>query len=83
MNFFRNLSIRLKQTLIIMLTSSIALLLACAAFIAYDAVTFRTELVEKETSVATGTRSIAGLNDIFRYSSELIVNRLSVAMPNV
>jgi hypothetical protein len=42
---FRNLSLRRKQTLIIMLTSSVVLLLACAAFIAYDTVTFRRESI--------------------------------------
>lgn len=45
-------SIRRKQTLIIMLTSSVALLLACAAFIAYDTVTFRRELSERVTILA-------------------------------
>ena len=48
----RNLSIRLKQMLIIMLTSSVALLLACAAFVAYDTVAFRQQLVKKESTVA-------------------------------
>ena len=42
----QNLSIRRKQMVIIMLTSSVALLLACAAFVTYDAVTFRRQLVE-------------------------------------
>src|SRR5664279_1319907 len=49
---FRNVSIRRKQTLIIMLTSSVVLLLACAAFIAYDTVTFRRELSERITVLA-------------------------------
>ena len=35
MLLFKDMSIRRKQTLIIMLTSSVALLLACATFIAY------------------------------------------------
>ncbi len=43
----RDISLRRKQTLIIMLTSSAALLLACAAFIAYDTMTFRRELSER------------------------------------
>jgi C4-dicarboxylate-specific signal transduction histidine kinase len=47
-----NLSIRRKQMLIIMLTSSVALLLACAAFVAYDTITFREQLVKKESTVA-------------------------------
>ncbi|MDR3458330.1 MAG: PAS domain S-box protein [Verrucomicrobiae bacterium] len=48
----RNLSIKRKQMLIIMLTSSIALLLACAAFVAYDAFTFPHLLIKKESGVA-------------------------------
>jgi signal transduction histidine kinase len=45
MRIFQNASLRRKQVLIIMLTSSIVLLLACAAFVAYDVVTFRQQLV--------------------------------------
>jgi PAS domain S-box-containing protein len=48
----RNLSLRGKQTLIIMLTSSVVLLLACAAFVAFDVVTFRRDLVETTSSLA-------------------------------
>jgi PAS domain S-box-containing protein len=47
-----NLSIRRKQMLIIMLTSSVALLLACVAFVACDTITFREQLVKKESTVA-------------------------------
>jgi signal transduction histidine kinase len=49
---FRDISIRRKQTLIIMLTSGVALLLACAAFVTYDAVTFRRELSKRVTALA-------------------------------
>jgi signal transduction histidine kinase len=49
---FKNTSLRRKQTLIMMLTSSVVLLLACAAFIAYDTVTFRRELAERVTILA-------------------------------
>src|SRR5580700_4962615 len=52
MSLLNNLSIQRKQTLIIMLTSSVALLLACAAFIAYDTVTFSRELSERVTILA-------------------------------
>lgn len=52
MRFPQDLSIRNKQTLIIMLTSSVALLLACASFIAYDVVTFRRELSARITILA-------------------------------
>jgi len=49
---FRDLSLRRKQTLIIMLTSSVVLLLACAAFVAYDVARFRREMVESTSSLA-------------------------------
>jgi len=52
MQIFQNISIRRKQTLIIMLTSSVVLLLACAAFVAYDTVTFRQELSGQVTILA-------------------------------
>src|SRR3989442_9789900 len=42
---FKNISIKSKLTVIIMLTSCIALLLACAAFVAYELFTFRHNLV--------------------------------------
>lgn len=47
-----NMPIRLKQRLIIMLTSSVALLLACAAFVAYDTAMFRREMTENVSSLA-------------------------------
>lgn len=46
MHSFGNLSISLKLRLIIMATSSIALLLACAAFVAYDQVSTRRWLAD-------------------------------------
>jgi PAS domain S-box-containing protein len=52
MRIFQNISIRRKQTLIIMLTSSIVLFLACAAFVIYDVVTFRGNLVEATSVLA-------------------------------
>jgi PAS domain S-box-containing protein len=52
MQFFQKISLRRKQTLIILLTTSVALLLACAAFIAYDTITFRRELSERVTILA-------------------------------
>ena len=48
----KNFSIRAKQNLIIMLTSSVALLLACAAFVAYDSVAYRRELIENVAVLA-------------------------------
>jgi len=52
MRFLDNISIRRKQTMIMMLTSSVALLLACAAFIAYDKITFRRELSQRVAILA-------------------------------
>jgi len=49
---FRNFSIRRKQMLIIMLTSTVALLLACAAFVFCDVLNFRLELVERIGGIA-------------------------------
>ena len=45
MSLFKNLSLQRKLTAIIMLTSCIALLLACAAFVGYELFTFRGNLV--------------------------------------
>ena len=47
MRVFHNLSIRRKQMLIISVISTIALLLSCAVFVAYDVVNFRKDLVKK------------------------------------
>jgi signal transduction histidine kinase len=49
---FRNLSLRSKQTLVMMLTSCIVLFLACAAFVLFDVLTFRRELVEEVSVTA-------------------------------
>src|ERR1043165_3436962 len=49
---FKDLSLRRKQTLIIMLTSSVVLLLACTAFVTYDIARFRREMVESTSSLA-------------------------------
>ena len=54
----KSLSLRHKQTLVIMLTSTAVLLLACAAFITYDVATFRRELVERVSVLA----DVAGNN---------------------
>lgn len=52
MNLLRHISIRHKQTILIMLTSTLALLLACAGFIAYDTIAFRQDLVGKVSSLS-------------------------------
>jgi PAS domain S-box-containing protein len=48
----RNMSIRHKQKFIIMLTSAVTVLLACAAFVAYDTAMFRREMTENVSSLA-------------------------------
>jgi signal transduction histidine kinase len=60
---FRNLSIRRKLTLIIMATSSAALLLACAAFVLHDLLDFRRRLVGDLSTLAeiTGSHSAAAI----------------------
>jgi len=63
MRAFRDFSIRRKLTLIIMVTSSVALLLACAAFVSYDLYTFRQAKVHDLTTLAKiiGSNSTAAL----------------------
>ncbi|HXI91405.1 MAG TPA: CHASE sensor domain-containing protein, partial [Blastocatellia bacterium] len=62
-----NLSISLKLRLIIMATSSIALLLACAAFVAYDQVATRrwmaSDLTSQAKMVATSVTAAIAFND--------------------
>ena len=41
MTFLTNLSLRNKQTVLMMITASVALLLACIGFAAYEVFTFR------------------------------------------
>ena len=52
MRVLHDMSIRWKQMLIIMLTSTVALLLACAIFVAYDVVSFRKGIVKKVSVLA-------------------------------
>src|SRR5712691_12299588 len=63
MRAFRDFSIRRKLTLIIMVTSSVALLLACAAFVSYDLYTVRQAKVHDLTTLAKiiGSNSTAAL----------------------
>src|SRR6266511_3629001 len=46
MPFLRDVSLKRKLMVIIMLTSSVALLLACAAFVTYERVEFRQDMVD-------------------------------------
>ena len=52
MRALSNMSIRRKQMVIIMFTSTVSLLLACAIFVAYDVLNFRKELVKKVSVLA-------------------------------
>jgi PAS domain S-box-containing protein len=52
MRAFHNMSIRRKQMLIIMLISTVALILACAIFVAFDVINFRKDLVKKVSVLA-------------------------------
>ena len=52
MKSFRNASIQRKQTLIILLTTSVALLLACVAFGTYEVLTFRKTMLRDLTTLA-------------------------------
>lgn len=64
MGFFQRISLQRKQTLIIMLTSGAALLLACLTFAAYDVMTFRGNMVNNLSTLAliVGDNSIAALD---------------------
>lgn len=64
MRFFRNASLKRKQTLIIMLTTSVALLLACAVFTTYEVITFRTSMVRNLSTLAeiVGNNTAAALD---------------------
>src|ERR1041384_3655693 len=46
MPFLRDVSLKRKLLVIIMLTSSVALLLACAAFVTYERAQFRGDMVD-------------------------------------
>src|SRR5439155_18137696 len=52
MRHFRDRPITQKLTLIIVLASTVVLVLACAAFVAYDQITFRRWMVEDLTTSA-------------------------------
>jgi PAS domain S-box-containing protein len=61
---FRNLSLRRKQTLVMMLISTLVLLLACAAFSIFEVITFRRSLVESVSVLAEaiGNNSVAAID---------------------
>jgi signal transduction histidine kinase/CheY-like chemotaxis protein len=51
---FRDLSINRKLSIIVMITSSVALLVACVAFVVYDVINFRKRMVSDLSVVAEG-----------------------------
>jgi hypothetical protein len=83
----RDASIQRKLTVIIMLTSSVALLLACGAFVTYDLITFRGELVRELSTLAEiiGTNSTAALafNDKHSAEETLFKPRITVSVSSV
>ncbi len=58
MNVFGQMSIRRKQTLVMLLTSGLALLLACAGFLAYDVFTFQEDMRQRISTLA----EVLGIN---------------------
>src|SRR5258706_10439183 len=75
----QNVPIKRKLTIIIMATSCLALILACAAFVTYEQMTFRRTMVRdlSITAQIIGDNSAAALsfNDI--NSAELTLHSLS------
>ena len=70
MRNFRDISIKRKLTLIIMLTSSVSLLLAGAAFVIYDQNVFRSAMVRDLSILAEMTGYNIQSSLIFDYQSE-------------
>jgi len=84
MSGYRDLSIRHKLTTIIMLTSGVAILLTCAAFVLYDRVTFRRAMTHDLSTVAEiiGQHSTAALTFNDPKAATQVLAALQ-AMPNV
>jgi PAS domain S-box-containing protein len=80
----QNTSIRHKQMLIIMLITSVALLLACAAFVSFETINFRNEMVRNLSSLAKiiGNNTAAALdfNDAQSAAETLLALK---AQPNI
>jgi len=79
MRFLRDLSLKRKLTVIIMLTSSVALLLACAAFVIYEMVEFRKDMVQDLIVKAevVGSQSTAALTFKDQKAAAEILNKLA------
>src|SRR2546427_5193037 len=76
MRAFQTLSIKRKLMLIILLTSGIVLLLACAAFVAYDLITFRramrSDLNRLAAIMAGNNWGALALDDVTRVERSLV-----------
>jgi len=84
MHFFRNLPIKSKLTLISMLTSGAALLLACAAFVSYEQLAFRRETTRSLSTTAqmTGFNCASALSFKDEGSAEQTLKGLA-AQPHI
>jgi PAS domain S-box-containing protein len=67
---FRQGSITRKQTLVIMLTSCLSLLLACGGFVAYELITFRRSLVENLSTLGDIVANYSTTVVSFRYQED-------------
>ena len=81
MRFLRDVSLKQKLMVIIMLTSSAALLLACAAFILYELAEFRKDMVDDLTIKADfiGAQSTAALKFKEPKAATEILDKLKTA----
>src|SRR5437867_433202 len=81
MRFLRDVSLKQKLMVIIMLTSSAALLLACAAFILYELAEFRKDMVDYLTIKADfiGAQSTAALKFKEPKAATEILDKLKTA----
>jgi len=84
MRIFRDIPIKRKLTAIIMLTSGIVLLLASAAFVTSDIVSFRRRMAEKLSTLAEviGTNSAAALTFKDKQAAEETLSALT-AEPHI
>jgi signal transduction histidine kinase len=91
--WLRNLSIRRKLTLIVLLTSGVAVTLASAGFVAWDYAAFREQMVRELETTAEGLgllaypaleaeRAVGGMQPQARDAFTLIVGSLQ-AYPNI
>jgi signal transduction histidine kinase len=84
MNFFRKAPLQRKQMLIIMLTTSIALILVCSAFAAFEVLTFRKGMVRNVSTMAEmlGNNTAAALDFNDTKAAQETISALK-AEPNI